>query len=615
MQNAEMVLSITEHKARTDVSYTFDRIYRNFFNPDFFLKAYSNKYAKEGNMTSGTDGSTIDGFGLDRISNAIEALKSEKYHFHPVRRVNIPKKNGKLRPLGIPAFMDKIVQEIARSFLEAMYEPQFSNNSHGFRPNCSCHTALKQIKREWTGVKWVIEGDIKGFFDNISHDLLLDTLKEKIKDGRFIELIRRMLKAGYIEDWNFHNTYSGTPQGGVISPILANIYLDKLDKFIEQVIIPKYQTDRARRKPNLKYVNSLHKMKQLSIKIDSLDKDNIDRRQFIVKYKSLASARRKMSSVDPMDREFVRIKYVRYADDFVIGVIGNKELTVTIRDEVSSFLKEQLKLDLSAEKTLITHFNDKRNPVNFLGYELYTGDDDTAVTTKKNGIVARNINGIVRLKVPAKAVHEKLSRFATKGKSIHRAELMGLDLAEIIVKYASEVRGLYNYYRLADNVAYQLGKFKFFHVYSLAKTIAAKMKISVRSVWKKYKVDGTIGIIVDNKSSGKQLTFKYYNEGFAKNDFVANANSDVDVFPRSTKVQTVRSGIIKRLLAHKCELCGKEDSGLTLEVHHVRKLKDLKKKYRGSKEIPKWVWLMSTRNRKTLVLCKGCHVNLHANRL
>ena len=613
MQTAEMVLSITEHKARENADYSFNRIYRNFFNPDFFLTAYAKLYAKEGNMTSGSDGQTIDGFGMERISKAVEALKSERYDFHPARRVYIPKKNGKLRPLGIPAFMDKVVQEIARSFLEAIYEPKFSTNSHGFRPNRSCHTALKQIKREWTGVKWAIEGDIKGFFDNISHDVLLGILKENISDGRFIELIRRMLKAGYMEDWKFHKTISGTPQGGVVSPILANIYLDKLDKFIEQVIIPKYQTVKEKRKTNLEYARLLHKMKMMSKKIDSLDIGCSERNDLIEQYKALEKVRRSLDSGEPMDKDFVRVKYVRYADDFVIGVIGDKKLAATIRDEVSTFLKEQLKLDLSLEKTLITHFGDSRNPVRFLGYELYAANSDSKIVKKKNGVVARSVNGTVRLKVPASAIHEKLARFNSDGKAIHRSELMGLDVAEIITKYAAEVRGLYNYYRLADNVSYQMGKFRFFHVTSLAKTIAAKMKMSVRQVWKKYSLDGTIGIIVHRKPPKKDLIYKYYNDGFSKNDFVDRTNSSCDFLPQATKVQTARSGIIKRLLATKCELCGTENS--SVEVHHVRKLKDLKKKYRAQKEIPKWVWLMSARNRKTLVLCTHCHDNLHANRL
>ena len=185
-------------------------------------------------MTAGSDGNTIDGMSLKRIEKLIGALKNESYQPNPARRTYIPKKNGKLRPLGIPSFDDKLVQEVIRMMLEAMYEEYFENTSHGFRPRRSCHTALIQVQKNFTATKWFVEGDIEGFFDNINHDVLIGILKERIADERFIRLIRKFLKAGYIEDWVFHKTYSGTPQGGIISPILANIYLDKLDKYMKE---------------------------------------------------------------------------------------------------------------------------------------------------------------------------------------------------------------------------------------------------------------------------------------------------------------------------------------------------------------------------------------------
>jgi group II intron reverse transcriptase/maturase len=612
MQKAEIVLSITEQKAKSNVNYKFDRLYRNFFNPDFFLKAYAKIYAKEGNMTSGSDGSTIDGFGLERISKAIEALKSEKYYFKPARRVYIPKKNGSKRPLGIPSFMDKIVQDISRSLLESIFEPQFSPNSHGFRPNRSCHTALKQIKREWTGIKWVIEGDIKGFFDNIDHNILLEILKEKILDGRFIELVRRMLIAGYIDDWKFNATFSGTPQGSAVSPILANIYLDKLDKFIEQVIIPKYQTNTIRRKANPQYTKITHQLDMLSKKIDAMDKNNVGRRDLIQKYKSLQISRREFKAVDSMDNDFVRIKYVRYADDFVIGVIGSKDLTEKIKTDIATFLTEQLKLTLSLEKTLITHFNGRKNPVKFLGYELFSGTENSKIKKRKDGSIARSINEIPRLSIPFQAITKKLEGIYVRGKTVHRSGWLSLDLAEIIIKYSAEVRGLYNYYRMADNVSRMMSKFRYYHRLSLAKTIAAKMKISVKQTRKKYSVDGTIGIVIKRDPPKKNIIYKYYNDGFQKDDFITKANHSVDNLPSVLNIRNSRNGIIKRLHANKCEYCDCEATDRPLEVHHIRKLKDLKKKYQGAKQIPKWVWLMSTRNR---VLCVECHYKLHSDKL
>lgn len=308
MQTADLVLGILEQASRKNSNYESDRLYRNFFNVDFYLNAYARTYAKEGNMTPGTDGKTIDGFSIESVQKVIDCMRQERYYFKPARRTYIPKKRGGKRPLGIPATMDKLVQEIARSILESIYEPQFSRNSHGFRPNHSCHTALKQIKREWTGVKWVIEGDIKGFFDNIDHDVLIGIMKRKVKDGRFVELIYRMLKAGYMEDWVYYKTYSGTPQGGTVSPLLANIYLDQLDKFVEEVIVPKYETNASKRRYNPPYYKIGASIAKLTKKIDQLEKGNKEREELIKQIKSLKLSRRGLKTLDPMDENFVRIK-------------------------------------------------------------------------------------------------------------------------------------------------------------------------------------------------------------------------------------------------------------------------------------------------------------------
>ena len=179
-------------------------------------------------MTKGADNATIDHMSISRIEKLIISLKDESYQPIPSRRVYIPKKNGKKRPLGIPTFNDKLLQEVVRMILEAIYEGSFDNNSHGFRPKRSCHTALQQIQKSFNGTRWFIEGDIKGFFDNINHNTLIDILRKRIDDERFLRLIRKFLNAGFIENWVFNKTYSGTPQGGIISPILANIYLDNL---------------------------------------------------------------------------------------------------------------------------------------------------------------------------------------------------------------------------------------------------------------------------------------------------------------------------------------------------------------------------------------------------
>lgn len=214
MRNPNLVLSNLTKKAEED-NYIFDRLYRNFYNIEFYYMAYQNTYAKQGNMTEGVDGNTIDGFSLEKINELIEEMKNESYQPTPVRRIYIPKKNGGKRPLGIPSFKDKLIQEVLRILLESIFESTFSDNSHGYRPNKSCHTALTQIKNTFVGVKWFVEGDIKGCFDNIDHHVLINSLQEKIKDEKLIRLVWKFLRAGYLEDWKYSKTFSGTPQGGL----------------------------------------------------------------------------------------------------------------------------------------------------------------------------------------------------------------------------------------------------------------------------------------------------------------------------------------------------------------------------------------------------------------
>lgn len=208
----------------------YTRLYRYLLREDIYMQAYKNLYANSGAATKGTDDDTADGFSIEYVKSLINELKNQKYKPKAVRRICIPKSNGRTRPLGIPSFRDKLLQDAIRQILESIYEPIFSDNSHGFRPKRSCHTALSQISRNFRSVKWFIEGDIKGCFDNIDHKILLKILFKKIKGSKFVTLIGKYLKAGYMENWKYHRTYSGTPQGGILSSILANIYLHELDK-------------------------------------------------------------------------------------------------------------------------------------------------------------------------------------------------------------------------------------------------------------------------------------------------------------------------------------------------------------------------------------------------
>ena len=305
MRSPEQVLkALNKHGKVSD--YKFERLYRILFNEEMFHVAYQRIYAKPGNMTPGTDGKTINRMSLQRINKVIASLRDESYKPNPAKRIYIPKKNGKKRPLGIPSFEDKLVQEVVRMILEAVYEEVFANTSHGFRPNRSCHTALTHIQKTFTGTKWFVEGDIKGFFDNIDHNVLIGILRKRISDERFLRLIRKFLNAGYIENWEYHNTFSGTPQGGIISPILANIYLDCFDKYMEEYT--RNFNKGKERHLTKEYSRLSEQIYKLKAEIESA-KDAESAKQLKDKYEKLRRERLKVTCRDYMDDTYKRLKY------------------------------------------------------------------------------------------------------------------------------------------------------------------------------------------------------------------------------------------------------------------------------------------------------------------
>lgn len=602
MQNANTILSILNQNSVRNKQYVFDRLYRNMFNPDFFMEAYRKMYAKPGNMTVGTDGETIDGFKKSKVDELITKLRNEQYYPVPVRRVYIPKKNNrkKKRPLGIPSFEDKLVQEVIRKMLEAIYEPIFLDASHGFRPNRSCQTALHQIKSTCRGTKWVVEGDITGCFDNVDHDILLKILSRKIHDGRFLELIRRFLKAGYFEFHQVKNSLSGVPQGGIISPILSNIYMHEFDTYMEE--LAKKLSRGKKKKPNPAYR-----------KLDGR-RSYCLQKGWYEEAEELIQKMRKLPTKDQMDGDYTRVKYIRYADDFVICVDGNKEMAEQIKHDVTLFLRENLKLELSAEKTLITNLKDER--VRFLGYEFSKSHDDTIIKKGSTGIKRRTVNETIQLLVPAEVINRHIRQFTENGKAASFKPRVNLPMLDIINEYNSEIRGLYNYYSLATDVSVKLNKFKYYHYWSLLKTIAHKEKSTTTQVTAKYGIDvprkvgtGTrklVGVRYKTKTGEHVMT--YFNESLKKVDEPNTALSD----KYCPDVMTGRQ-LINRLNANVCELCGTKEG--EFEVHHVRKLKDIKDKYkRHGKAMPGWLLIMSQIRRKTLIVCENCHHSIHAGK-
>ena len=586
--------SSTEHK-----DGVFTRLYRYLLREDIYFAAYQKLYANRGAITKSIDYDTADHFSQAYVNALIQELRDGTYRAKPVRREYIAKKNGKMRPLGIPSFRDKLLQEAIRTILEAIYEPVFDNNSHGFRPYRSCHTALSQIKKDFTGIVWFIEGDITGCFDNIDHNVLIGILAKKIKDSKFLNLIRQFLKAGYVENWKYNKTYSGTPQGGICSPILANIYLNELDiKFREM----KTKFDRPRSKNEWKtpeYREIDNEMKKISYWIDHTT-DREERGTLIEQYKALKKRQNTIPCHQQTNKKFT---FVRYADDWLVGLCGTKAECEALKVEIADFLSNELHLELSEEKTHITHSS---KDARFLGYNVSVRRCQKIKGFKmKSG--KRRKSRTLHLKVALKIPHsEKIERFLFakkiiiqtpdgRFKPVHRAALLNMSDSEIVEHYNAEARGLLNYYNLAVDY-HTLDYFCYLMEYSCLKTLACKHKSSVRKMIRLYK-DGKTWSVPYETVKGTKRVRPVKVADCKKNK--ANAATDI-VFSRTRYAW--KSTIRQRLNARICELCGTRTAEL-YEVHVVRNLSEL-----GDLD---WELAMKAKRRKTLVVCPACHNRIH----
>jgi len=594
MQPTIKILDRIMKNSRDNKEEIFTRLYRYMLRPDLYYLAYKNLYANKGASTRGVDGDTADGFSKEKINAIIQSLTDETYHPKPVRRAYIKKNRSskKLRPLGLPTFTDKLVQEVLRMVLEAVYEPTFSNFSHGFRPNRSCHTALNSLKKEFTGVSWFIEGDIKGCFDNIDHHTLIGIINSKIKDARLIKLIWKFLKAGYMEDWKYHSTYSGCPQGGIASPILANIYLNELDKFAEQLAKEFYKPkDKARNTEYRKIVGRKERAEQ-SLKAAKGQRKT----ELLQQIKSLKAELRTIPYTSKTDKV---IKYLRYADDFIIGVKGDKSDCERIKQQFSDFISTTLKMELSDEKTLITHSNQYAR---FLGYDIRVRRDNTIKPQGKH--TARTLNYSVELNVP---FADKIMPFLFNKaiikqnqdgtiEPVARKYLYRCTDLEIIDTYNSELRGVCNFYGIASNFI-RLNYFAYLMEYSCLKTLAGKHGGTTRKMINKFHVKNVGWGIPYETARGRKYRI------FAKYTDCKNSDSFNDVIIEyAIRHAGTRTTLEKRLSACVCELCGKTDTPLAM--HHINKVKNLKGKQ-------KWEIIMIAKRRKTLAVCKSCHHNIH----
>jgi group II intron reverse transcriptase/maturase len=584
MQNAGTVLDVLRERGRRGLP--LDELYRQLFNPQLYLLAYGRIYSNKGAMTPGATGETADGMSLGKIGRIIDALRHERYRWSPAKRIYIPKKNGKQRPLGLPPWSDKLVGEVVRLLLEAYYEPSFSDRSHGFRPGRGCHTALREVASTWTGTTWFIEGDVADCFGSLDHQIMLSTLAEKIHDNRFLRLMRNMLKAGYLEDWLWNATLSGVPQGGVVSPVMSNIYLHRLDEFVETVLIPEYTRGRIR-KQDTGYARV------------RAARDRAHKRGDHALARELRKQLRGMPSGDPRDPGFRRLHYARYADDTLLGFTGPRAEAEEIKQRLAAFLHDELKLELSQDKTLITHA--RTQAAKFLGYEITVLHNDRKVTRGR-----RSANGVVSLRVPSSVIKAKQAPYLSRGKPERRSQLVNEDDHTIVSTYGAEWRGIVQYYLLAGNV-HRLYRLHWVMETSLLKTLANKHRSSVSKMARTFKA--AVGT-----PYGPRKCLEARVERNGRKPLVARfggiplrRQKDAVISDRVLVPGVIRhKELVTRLLADRCELC-KDTDGIS--VHHVRRLANL---HRPGQPQPGWAQQMARRRRKTLVVCRSCHDAIHA---
>jgi nicotine oxidoreductase len=545
-----------------------DKLYRLLYDKNLFYAAYNRIKSKPGNMTPGINPTTLDGISEEVILKIIDSIRNETFDFQPGRRVEIPKANGGTRPLTVAPPRDKLVQECMRMILDAIYEPTFKDNSHGFRPNRSCHTALRTARQKFVVARWFIEGDISKCFDTIDHNKLLNILSERIKDQRFINLIRKSLKAGYMEFTIYSHSVAGTPQGSIISPILANIYLDKLDRYVAKLKEDFDIGTKATINPVYKRLSSLK-----------------DRTKDPIKRKELMKTILQTPSKLDIDPKFKKMEYIRYADDWIIGVRGSLEDCKTLVEKIREFLKTELNLELSEKKTKIT--NAKKENAEFLSVRIKRSNHQT-YSRRGGNTLKRNVKNM-RMLAPIDKITKKLYRngYMKKNRPYPKFIWMREPKDAIILLYNSVYRGIMNYYRFADNFNKLSSKVHYILKESCVRLLTAKFTLKTQAkTYAKY---------------GKSL------KGKDKHSFIkvilgintAAFNTKTNDILLRVNAGGISTATLEGLV---CSLC---DSDYRVEMHHVRMMKDLNPK---ANKVDK---IMARKNRKQIPLCRACHMKHH----
>ncbi len=581
MEQSKLVERLEGYRRRNcvDHCYVNNDLYHLFYSRDLYIIAYNSVKSNDAAETSGSDATSLHGFCEEWITELISSMRDESYQPQPNRTTMILKKNGKMRKLSFPNGKDKLVQEAVRLILECIYEPTFSNLSYGFRPKRSTQGAIAEVET-WQGMIWFIEGDISACFDEIDHRILERILRERINDQRFIRLINKILKAGYFDmQHSFQGTKTGNAQGSCCSPILCNIYLDKLDRFMESII--KSDTAGKYRRQNPDYAKARYLYKK-AVGNDS-DAKTI---------KQLKHAMENLPSGDRYDPNFRRVRYVRYADDFLVGMIAPKAYAVVLKRKIKEFLKNDLHLRLSDEKTKITHAAE--NEVTFLGYIIRKG------TGKHCKFHSNPFDSTLRVFMNTEGILKKLSENGMckgNGYPIGISRLLR-EPPEEIIKYGNQVlRGLLTQQRGCSNF-HEGWRIQYIVMYSIAKTLARKFDISVKKVFARF--GSSLSVSYRNaKDKVCSVSLALYKSFARQKDFFAKIRSAVLSIPLSRYN-------LRNPLAHVCYICG--NPHFHVSMYHRKTKKKLDKPYSPI------VTVLLAINRRQIPLCGHCFANVEAGR-
>lgn len=598
MKKLDRLIAISK-LSKVNKKWKHKDIFRCLNKEELWVIAYENIKSNKGALTKGSNNETLDGTSMERLERLKNKVYSEQYKFNEVKLVYIPRPDGRKRPLGLPTANDKIVQEVIRIILEAIYEPTFSNCSFGFRKGYGCHDALEYVERKFRWVDYVIEGDIQRAYPTINHNRLVNILEKRIEDPRFIRLIRKLLKCGVLDNQQIIRSDTGVPQGSIVSPILANIYYHELDEFVEELKI-RYETP-ANEINNLKspeYKKLEHEISKIHKQMQHCEKHS---QEYNDLKKHLKAIRSKRSETDSLRDKKIRIEYVRYADDWMVGISGDKNLAIKIKDKIDEFLKDKLLQELHPTKTKITDI--RVGNAEFLGYEIFLPRHrPLAVYKGKGARTIRRGQRELRFDVPVAKVTNRyvergyLKKLKTKVRPISRANYTVLEDHVIVSHYRSVWQGIEQYYSGCTN----LGRLQYIHYLlhmSCAMTLGHRHRLSVTKVFKKYKKELCVKIPA-KEGEDKFINFPYRT----------NWSKDNRKWSRGLKVpfpsDYYKNTVSRSSIGLPCAICNSERQ--PIEMHHVKHVRKNGYRYKGFHQ------QMALLNRKQIPLCKSCHQRVHA---